>query len=651
MPEIPARPSQCADLRGCPPRERLQRGRTLLAHALLSLLVVLGGCAAPLTIERLTPRAAYREVNRSALSSNTLSDSTENVLRAHGLNEAWDNHPAETIAVLRQAVVASPDDWQALFALSEMSYWQAIHAQSRQDFLAAAIYAYAYLFPGLGQADPNPYDPRFRQACDIYNLSLTAAFTPDEGGPVRLASGSRPLPYGEAELTVDPSDQRWGDRTLVSFEPTSNLRVRGLQNVYRSPGLGAPLAAISDADAHAVQGFQVAPRLRVPTNMLLVIDAPRQQIAQPVVHGRLLIHNLFDTLDMTIDNTRVPLEYDRTTTEAVSLVESSAWLGEYSGFLNGTLVNKRSAQLVALEPHRHGRMPVVFIHGTASSPFRWADMANDLLEDPVIRDNFEFWFFSYGTGNPIPFSALQLRQDIEAAVQKLGGTGADPALGRITLVGHSQGGLLAKMLVIDPGSRLWDGIVRRPLDQVQMSEQSRQLLREMLFPRPMPDVDRVIFVATPQRGSFLAGFSVTGLLGRLVTMPIEITQTAKDVLTGNTDNILNDPDRTRIGSIYGMSPNSRFIQALAAVPVSPDVHAHSIIPVQTSGPVEQGDDGVVKYASAHITGVDSELVVRSGHSTQSTPATIAEVHRILLLQLAGARVAPAGQARPVASLQ
>ena len=54
-------------------------------------------------------------------------------------------------------------------------------------------------------------------------------------------------------------------------------------------------------------------------------------------------------------------------------------------------------------------------------------MANDLLEDPVIRNNFEFWFFSYGTGNPIPFSALQLRDDIAAAVQKLGGTAADPA--------------------------------------------------------------------------------------------------------------------------------------------------------------------------------------------------------------------------------
>jgi hypothetical protein len=37
----------------------------------------------------------------------------------------------------------------------------------------------------------------------------------------------------------------------------------------------------------------------------------------------------------------------------------------------------------------------------------------------------------------------------------------------------------------------------------------------------------------------------------------------------------------------------------------------------------------VRYESAHIEGVASEKIVRSTHSTQSTPATILEVRRIL----------------------
>ena len=34
------------------------------------------------------------------------------------------------------------------------------------------------------------------------------------------------------------------------------------------------------------------------------------------------------------------------------------------------------------------------------------------------------------------------------------------------------------------------------------------------------------------------------------------------------------------------------------------------------GAVEQGDDGVVRYSAAHIEPVESELVVKSGHSTR-----------------------------------
>lgn len=76
------------------------------------------------------------------------------------------------------------------------------------------------------------------------------------------------------------------------------------------------------------------------------------------------------------------------------------------------------------------------------------------------------------------------------------------------------------------------------------------------------------------------------------------------------------------------------MRTLATIPVTSDVTAHSIIPVLGSGALENADDGVVAYKSAHIPEARSELVVRhSGHSTQSNPITIAEVRRILLEQL------------------
>jgi hypothetical protein len=85
-----------------------------------------------------------------------------------------------------------------------------------------------------------------------------------------------------------------------------------------------------------------------------------------------------------------------------------------------------------------------------------------------------------------------------------------------------------------------------------------------------------------------------------------------------------------------MTPDNPALQALAAIPVSPKVEAHSIIAVEGDGPIETGDDGVVTYQSAHIPEAKSELVVRSDHSVQANPHTVAEVRRILLLHLAEA---------------
>jgi hypothetical protein len=261
-------------------------------------------------------------------------------------------------------------------------------------------------------------------------------------------------------------------------------------------------------------------------------------------------------------------------------------------------------------------------------------MVNDLQEIPAIRDHFEFWFFTYSSSNPIAYSALQLRRAIEGAQMQLGGSQMDPALGRITLIGHSQGGLLAKMLVINPGNSLWDGMGLPPAASINTSGKSKALLQAALFPTPVPGVQRVIFISTPQHGSYVAGFTIAQFMGKLISHPLDVTAASAEIFGGNGNYMLIGQRKLRMGSIQGMSPKSPFIRSLASIPIAPGVHAHSIISVNTPGPVAQGNDGVVSYASAHIGGVDSELVIQSSHSSQDNAATIAEVERILSLQLA-----------------
>jgi hypothetical protein len=211
---------------------------------------------------------------------------------------------------------------------------------------------------------------------------------------------------------------------------------------------------------------------------------------------------------------------------------------------------------------------------------------------------------------------------------------ADPALGRMVVIGHSQGGLLTKMNVVDSGTKIWDAVSSQPLDNLKLKPETKALLKESLFVHPLPFVETVIFIATPHGGSYQASLTIVGLFTRLVTLPATIVGAAADVVANAGDALKLQKDRRTFNSINGMSPGNPAIEAVRATPVAPGVHTHSIIPTLQDGPLEDRDDGVVEYRSAHIDGVDSELVIEhQDHSTQSNPLAVREVRRILIEEI------------------
>ena len=221
-----------------------------------------------------------------------------------------------------------------------------------------------------------------------------------------------------------------------------------------------------------------------------------------------------------------------------------------------------------------------------------------------------------------------MREALTAAVARLDPGGTDPALRRMVLIGHSQGGLLVKMQAIHTGDRIWNGVSRKPFDQVQLTDETRDLIRRGLFLEPVPEVSRVVFICTPHRGSFVAGSNIiANVVRRLLTVPLPLTGVAAD--------LARNPDAAVGGAflpsaVDNMSPKHPFILALSDIPVAQAITVNSIIAVEGDGPVEKGNDGVVEYSSAHIEPVESELVVQSGHSVQGNPHAIEEVRRILL---------------------
>ncbi len=99
---------------------------------------------------------------------------------------------------------------------------------------------------------------------------------------------------------------------------------------------------------------------------------------------------------------------------------------------------------------------------------------------------------------------------------ELDASGQDPALRRMVIIGHSQGGLLAKLMTIGSGRRFWDAASTVPFDEVEMPAETRKLLREGMFFGPVPTVERVVFIATPYRGSYRATGYVLNLIRRIV---------------------------------------------------------------------------------------------------------------------------------------
>lgn len=623
------------------PRRRVPFIIWILRFAGLALL--LSGCATPVGVKHVDIQTAYRLQTESALSVEQPSEPSKMVLRRLDLLDRFDAEPAWVLAELHRGLNPT-DDGDRLFALAELSFLRAERSGDRAYFLASAVYAWALLFPDDQAGTPLlPSDPRYRLAYDLYNQAvakgLAASGKGDDRDEVRLAPGARKLPFGTLRISLDDTGLTWGGYRLDRFIPTTTLEVRGLRNRYRTAGIGVPLAASlaeGPASAKVVGSERLGPRVKVPVTALLRFERARAGLADGQVQGRIEVYAADQTTTVQVNGQEQPLESDPTAALAYQLEGSPVYAAEIQGFLRGGafrgMLPKDRVQdgLFMMQPYRPGKIPVVLVHGTASSPARWAELFNELQGDPRIRERFQIWLFLYDTGNPIAYSAGRLRAALTAMVKEFDPEGQDPALRDMVVIGHSQGGLLTKLTAVDSGTRFWDRISGKPFDAIQVDPETRELLRQTAFFTPLPCVGRVVFVATPHHGALLASGRIGAIATWLVTLPVGVFSRAAEAVTLTGDEKLLTVLRRPPTAVDNMNPENPGLKILETLRVDPRIPAHSIICVKGEGPKEEGDDGVVAYRSAHIPEAVSEKVVRWDHSCQAQPEVIEEIRRILL---------------------
>jgi pimeloyl-ACP methyl ester carboxylesterase len=290
-----------------------------------------------------------------------------------------------------------------------------------------------------------------------------------------------------------------------------------------------------------------------------------------------------------------------------------------------------TAMLTRLQQFDPARTPVIFVHGLQETGASWAPMIDSLRHDPAIREHYQFWYFSYPSGYPLPYAAALFRQDLNGIER------AFPNHKRIVLIGHSMGGMICRLMITDAGDKIWRDFFATPPAETPLASDTRKLLEESLIFNYRSDVQRVIFISTPHRGSDLA----SNWIGRIGAALVRTPRLFTSIYASTKPLLIADPAARPLNrmpnSVDTLEPNDRFVKAVNKLPITPGIPYHSIVGDRGRGDTPNSSDGVVPYWSSHLPGARSELIVNSDHGAQYNPEAIREVERILKVNLAVSR--------------
>jgi pimeloyl-ACP methyl ester carboxylesterase len=593
------------------------------------------------------------------------SDRALQLLRRYDLADAFAADPGQALVELRTSIGEEPTA-EKVYVYAELAYVTAkrVDAMGRVDdalelYGASVAHAYYYLFDPAFDDLRNPYDPHFRQACDLYNGALE--------GALRIAQQKGILQPGKTHSVATANQQYdidvvvrgpWHADDFERFEFVSDYELTGLKNHHHTYGLGVPLMAVRRQHPGESPAEQFYPRgLTFPVTAFLRVrprgSAPGDVEGRRVHQCTLELCDPLVTTDLEVARRRVPLESDLSVPLAYYLNDPLVRTNVLATFalLHADFSNEIRG-LYMLEPFDPNKIPVVMVHGLWSSPVTWMEMFNDLRGMPEMRANYQFWFYLYPTGQPFWISAAQMRDDLAEARQALDPAGRSEAYNEMVLVGHSMGGLVSRLQTIDSRDDFWRTVTDKPFNELEADEETRNRLAKMLYFHPNPSVKRVITLGTPHRGSNFANSATRWLSHKLFTLPQMLVMTTEQVVRDNPGYFTNTDLLTITTSIDSLSPDSPVFPAMLKAERAPQVKYHNVVGkapegflASFGGYVTGEGDGVVPLESARVEDAASEVVVTADHmGVHRHPRAILEVRRILLEHLAEVRMTQRKQA-------
>jgi pimeloyl-ACP methyl ester carboxylesterase len=409
------------------------------------------------------------------------------------------------------------------------------------------------------------------------------------------------------------------DPSRYDLFPTDTLKIGGkfFETYSTVSGLGAPIAVVGRTESsHFRQQYKLR-RIYAPITAIVRFS------------GRKASLEFMDPLNaerITLNKQTFPLAADFDAPTALLIARERPERLGLSRVMNPEAYAD-TTMLTRLQQFDPARTPVIFVHGLQETGASWAPMIDSLRNDATIRKYYQFWYFSYPSGYPYPYAAALFRHDLDGIKRTL------PNHKRIVLIGHSMGGLICRLMITDAGDKIWRDFFATPPAKTPLSSDTRKALEDALVFNHRSDVQRVIFISTPHRGSELA----TGWIGRIGAALVRTPQRFTSIYAATKPLLIADPAARPLNrmpnSVDTLEPNDRFVKAVNKLPIAHGVPYHSIIGDRGRGDTPHSSDGVVPYWSSHLAGAQSELVVNSDHGAQYNPQAVREVERILKLNL------------------
>ena len=446
-----------------------------------------------------------------------------------------------------------------------------------------------------------------------YNSAVTQMFTTLRSA--KLAPWSAPIKAGAFTLAWKPHpDPVWAP-SQYDLIPTDNLQITGsyVDQRVRKPGLGAPLIAKRSADQ--VHEFAPTPHFYYAATGVARFEGKRCVLA---------LEDPMEIEKVHLGSRSYPLAVDLTAPAAMMLAEMDKQKLGLPRLLHPAKY-AATARVSRLEPYDPNKTVVLMVHGLMSSPATWFPMLNHLQSNDEVRRNYQFWFYSYPSGYPYPYSAAIMRRELDAAEKQY------PLKKKMVVIGHSMGGCISRLLITNSGKSIWNEMFDVAPEKMDLSPEHRHLLTESAIFEHRPEIGRVIFISAPLRGADLA----TGWLGRLgarlVSLPTDMLSAGKDMLTIEKPNAGEQHMKRFPTSVDSLSEKNDFVRAVQKVPLAPGIPHHTIAGDRGKGNAPNSSDGLVPYWSSHLPDAVSEKIVPSHHPAHQHPQAMDEVLRILKL--------------------